>query len=811
MFLLAAVALIPQGLLAKKKEVKAETPKTAYQKLLEKPGVQSAKGFVNLYWIKDKVYMEIPQEIWGRRILTGTVVDKISNPQESAVGYCPAAPMEISFVRKDSLVKMLQAADRPFTSGGGSNAEALRKSFSDKILNQFSIKAYSPDSAAVIDITSYVMKNDDYMNPIDPKAYNSMDGWVKRKHSFKSDRSMLTGIAGYADNVSVSCSMGYDLSMSVLGILSVMQDIPFTAVMKRSFLLLPENNGYRRRQADARVGTGWESRTDFTPENQGSKTDYFVNRWNLTAERPLVFYMDTLLPDDWKEAVMRSAETWNGAFRKIGFQKALEVRPYPADASFDANSLSNSCIRYVLSPSGNITDNRWSDPQTGEILSANIYMPHNLASQIQLDALLQVSAFEGRARSLTPDRTLVRQVMQSLLLRSWGHCLGLTDNMAGSVAYPVDSLRSAAFVREHGLSASVMDVLPMNYLQDAGCYTDGMPLAQQVLGAYDEWALRYLYAPTGEKSETKTLRRWAAERNSNPLLLYKRPQSVKAYYDPRGMQKDLGNDAVRSATIAFRNLAYVVAHADAWLDKEDLDYEDRVPLYGLIINQADEYVKQVLQQVGGLYLNDTYRDDTFPAYRAVDKETQRASFRWMLDALQELSWMDNADLLRDCALTGSAADYAQKFFGNLIFIQLGNLWLCESKSDDPYTQSEAMADLTDFLFRESRAGKTPAEFKRFMQGRLLDTLVSWSNVDGNNDRLSSASSSRSLSDCHPYSGMKAIEGIAYMGTQGREPFWYGCLLDLRKEFQKAKSAAPTRVLRDEYEYRLFTLNKALEK
>ena len=42
----------------------------------------------------------------------------------------------------------------------------------------------------------------------------------------------------------------------------------------------------------------------------------------------------------------------------------------------------------------------------------------------------------------------------------------------------------------------------------------------------------------------------------------------------------------------------MIANANAWLDKEDLTYEERVPLYGHIINQADEYVKHVLQQVG---------------------------------------------------------------------------------------------------------------------------------------------------------------------------------------------------------------------
>ena len=51
----------------------------------------------------------------------------------------------------------------------------------------------------------------------------------------------------------------------------------------------------------------------------------------------------------------------------------------------------------------------------------------------------------------------------------------------------------------------------------------------------------------------------------------------------------------------------VVANANQWLDKEDFNYEIRASLYGEIIDQADEYVKHVLQEVGGIYLNDSYQ------------------------------------------------------------------------------------------------------------------------------------------------------------------------------------------------------------
>lgn len=812
---LVFVMLFPSMVIAKKKVKTTEPQKSKYEKLISKPGTVKANGFINLYWADNKVYMEIPSTIFGRRILMGAMVDKMSNPQESAIGYCTSDPIEIKFARQDSLVRVLQVTQVPECTESAEAAQALSKSFTDKIIKQFSIMAFSPDSAAVIDVTDYVFQDDKQMNAIDPNGFNSMDGWIKRKASFKSNRSMISGITAYSDNVSVACSMSYDLSISLFGIFSVKEDVPFTAVVKRTFMLLPENSDFKMRLADARVGTLWSTRQDFNPSMQGSKQKYYVNRWNLKADKPIVFYVDTLLPDDWKRCVEQSAEIWNKSFRKIGYTQAIELRPYSCDSTFDANNMAHSCIRYVLSPAGKVSYKCWCDPQTGEILNANIYMPHNLASQIQQDAFLQVSAFEPKARSLTPDSTIVDAVLTSQLLKSFGHCLGLTDNMAGSIAYPIDSLRSESFVKQHGLSASVMDYLPMNYLHSKDTYHKIESLAQHTLGVYDEWALHYLYGSTGKAStseELPILRSWVAERNNNPLLLYKRPQSTKAYYDPRGMKNDLGNDAVRSAAIAFKNMAEMIANANAWLDKEDLTYEERVPLYGHIINQADEYVKHVLQQVGGFYLNDTYQGDSYPTFQSVPKDVQRKSFRWMLEALQQMTWLDNTYLLNHCALTGSAADYGQKFFGNLIFVQLDAMWLSESKSADPYTQEEAVADLKDFLFKESRAGKVPADFKRFMQSRYLDALITWSDVNGNSSGASSSSSSSSsLTDYRPYKGMTAIESISYKGSPVRQAFWYSCLLDLKSEFQKAKALAPTRDLRDEYDYRLYTLRRALEK
>ena len=183
----------PAEVVAKKKKKKTEQVKvkSEYEKLVGDTTRIEAKGLMNLYWIGDKVYMEIPKNVVGKRLLMGAVVDKLSNPQESSVGFRAVSPLQVKFCKSDSLIRLYQIANRPVTDHDPYIGDALERSFSDILLEQFSVKAYSPDSAMVIDVTSSVFKNDEFMNPIDPKGFNSMDGWVKRKATFKQKQSIM--------------------------------------------------------------------------------------------------------------------------------------------------------------------------------------------------------------------------------------------------------------------------------------------------------------------------------------------------------------------------------------------------------------------------------------------------------------------------------------------------------------------------------------------------------------------------------------------------------------------------------------------
>ena len=75
-----------EGAAKKKKKTEQVKSKSDYEKLLKgKSNSMESKGLMNLYWIENKIYMEIPKVVLGKRLLMGGVVDKVSNPQESSV------------------------------------------------------------------------------------------------------------------------------------------------------------------------------------------------------------------------------------------------------------------------------------------------------------------------------------------------------------------------------------------------------------------------------------------------------------------------------------------------------------------------------------------------------------------------------------------------------------------------------------------------------------------------------------------------------------------------------------------------------
>ena len=748
-------------------------------KAFDKKEVVSYNGVVAVHDVEGKVYVELPLDLLEKRFLMGTMVEACSDPLESSVGYQPIVPYAVCFKQGPSSILLCRLNE----SYVKSENTRLGDSNIPSVLKSFKIQEYSADSTAVlIDMTSYFVSNDSSVDPIDPKAYNAAEGFVKRTGSFIPSTSLLKGIHAGDNSFSVLVSNSYKVKSAFLGVFTAGEQAVFTSHVRRTFVLLPESK-MNPIEADSSVGTYTVSLNDYDSDKTGSAVRSYAARWRIETDdegvvtKPITFYVDPDFPSSWIPYIHQSVEAWNKVFDAAGFKGALKSEDFPEDEpGFMPSDIRYPCIRYNLSPAEKIVDSRWCDPMTGEILGAGIVVNHGVAEYIKKNLMLQTGAGNEASRNMTIDSDLFGRALKSMMLRHIGHCLGLTDNMAGSYAYQVDSLSNADFTSMRGISASVMDELPFNFVAySSDSVEEGVAMIQETPGSYDVSAIGWLY---GGKEK--------------PECLFGKRQSPTYFYDPRSMSFDLGADAVASVEKGFLGLAAVVADINEWIDADDADYNFRAALQEMVLLQAYEYMKQVFVNVGGIYINPKSSSDEHMSYVSVPKKIQRDHLLWALERIDDLSFLDNEVLQANSALRGDTGEFCQKYFSNFIFVQLDAMWYSEVKSDDPYTLEAALADVAEHIWKGAERGKTPTDLQKYQRSLYVDNLLSWSGVRGNY-----------------YFREKTVN--REVSRPDKTHILYGFLKDTKKLLEKAVKKADSPEALNHYQYLLYLIEGLLQK
>ncbi|MDG2200566.1 MAG: zinc-dependent metalloprotease [Phycisphaerales bacterium] len=151
---------------------------------------------------------------------------------------------------------------------------------------------------------------------------------------------------------------------------------------------IPENTGYKPREADERIGYFVTSHRDIG--NASEETPYvrYINRWHVEKadpslqmsppKKPIVFYIEHTTPVRYRRWVRDGILEWNKAFEKVGIVNAIEVYQQdqttgahmekdPEDARYNFILWTNSGMGFAIGPSR-------VHPKTGQILDADIVM-----------------------------------------------------------------------------------------------------------------------------------------------------------------------------------------------------------------------------------------------------------------------------------------------------------------------------------------------------------------------------------------------------------------------------------------------------
>lgn len=721
---------------SKKTEEKKEEKKapSKYERLFKDKRVETARGgFITLHKTDGKVYFEFPRKYLGARMLLGVTISSVTDPTYLAVGSKNGTPLQLSFHLQDSSI-VAKSPNTIVFRGDVQDArleEAFKLNYRDPVTMGFKIEAYSPDSTAVVfDATSLVGKPN-RMLPVFPEQ----SGSFSIKSSPRGELSFVKELKSFATNVSVKTELSYNYSTILMGMLPVTQDMPTTLDVTFTLMLLPQER-MKPRLADSRVGIFTSNKVAFDSEQDYSRPVHLAHRWRLEPrdvaayaagkksepKKPIVYYLDPAFPESWRAPIRRGVLMWNKAFERIGYLNAIQIKDYPKnDPEFDPDNLRYSCIRYVPNMDENANGPSWVDPTTGEIINASIIIYNNIERLLHKWRFVQTAAVDASVRADRLPKDKFAEALSYAVAHEVGHTLGFKHNMAASSAYDTELLRSAAFTRKYGVSASIMDYARFNYVAQPG--DKGVNLYQSVLGPYDYHLVEWNYKHYGSKTieeERRLLEAMVDARAADPLYRYGAEQG--RIYDPTVLSDDLGNNPILSSDYGIKNLNYIQSNLKHWITK-DPDSRKKQSLVLAIARQYHTYLKNVMHLVGGVVYNDSKESSGVARYRAISKERQREAFLWTMERVRTFQDLGPRDLERKGFISVSFYDQLLEFIAMDVYALYARVALAEHLvGERTYTQREFFDDLYKEVFRSTLAGKPLNRMEMILEKTFVERI-----------------------------------------------------------------------------------------
>ncbi|WP_396636916.1 zinc-dependent metalloprotease [Maribacter sp. R77961] len=707
-----------------------------YNKVITKDA-QTDKGLFDVHVVEDKHYYEIPDSLFNKEML---MVSRISKTA-SRIGFGGGKinTQVLRWEKKDKKVLVRVVSHDVVAADSLPVHEAVVNSNFEPVLYAFDIKALKKDSlnpATVIEVDNIFTK--------DTKAFGMPEFYRKRYKVSRLDesRSFIESIKSYPLNVEARHVKTYLASAAPsngsLGSISV--------EINNSMVLLPEEP-MKRRYFDRRVGWFARGQVDYGLDAQESKTITFLDRWRLEVKdediekytrgelvepkKQIVYYVDRATPKQWVPFIKQGIEDWQVAFEAAGFKNAIIAKDPPTkeeDPEWSPEDVRYSVVRYLASPIPNANGPHVSDPRSGEILESDINWYHNVMTLLRNWFFVQTAAINPDARGVDFEDEVMGRLIRFVSSHEVGHTLGLPHNMGSSVAYPVDSLRSASFTKKYGTAPSIMDYARFNYIAQPG--DEGVALMPDI-GVYDKYAIQWGYKPILDKTaeeEKKTLDSWILKHAGDPLYRFGH-QQVGDIVDPSSQTEDLGDDAIKASTYGIANLKRIVPKLVEWTKEDGKNYDDLETLYGQVISQYNRYMGHVSNNIGGVYEHHKTYEQEGAVYTPVAKAHQANCMTFIQEELfQTPDWLLDQDIFGKTQYSGFVERIRSiqvRTLNNML--SLGKMArLIENETangSEAYSLIAMMSDLRKGIWSELPSGRKIDTYRRNLQKAHIDRLA----------------------------------------------------------------------------------------
>lgn len=661
--------------------------------------VNAKSSFVTFSSAGSSLLLTLPKEYLNRDMMMSACVKSTTHYKYAEVGTRPRVLITY-FVQEGDKVYLKQRASN-IVGNDSDNKE--KQSLADNNKDYFlaSLPLYDNGSKTVTFDVTKLFLTDEVFSPFSP--------WFRKATvRYNKSFSQIETVKTFDDNFSVSTLMSFDVTPK--GKESLDNSL-CSAQLVISALLLPKDK-MRPRLSDRRIGLFDKTldQYDLNKSDLYGKVSY-VERWNIQPKdwkawksgkvveptKHIVYYLDDQFPESWKEPLRKGILEWNEVFRSIGLKDVIVVKDYPKnDDEFDEDNLKYNCIRYIPTDRGGAQGPSWSDPRTGELYCADVYVWGSLADFALRTGYVQTAQACEEIRGGKMPEKMFADHLQCVINHEIGHTLGLAHNMAGSQAYTIEQLLNPEFVKKNGLSTSTMDYIYFNYIVPPG--RKDIPLSYTNLGPYDKNLLKYIYYPTDPsltaEEDWKVVAKFIDEHEGDPRYRYGE-QQWGTYYDPTVVNYDLSCEPLKAGSMGISNLKYVLCHMSQWLKgKEKTQLKEEI--YKALVEQYKTLVKNNLYYVGGVKLNHVLNGSTNKSYEVLGYNLQKSAFNWVAKELLNCQWLNEKSVTQDFDATQEASISVADFFADEIAKLYKKVEFANSlNTDKPYT----LGDFTDNIFR----------------------------------------------------------------------------------------------------------------
>jgi hypothetical protein len=632
-------------------------------------------GFFDTYEKGDQLLLAIPRDRLGKDFLMGMQIAQ-------GIGAAGLYGGTMLGIFEGAVVALERRGDRVFlvrrptrfTAPEGSPAlAAVGTSFGSSVLESAKVESVRDDGTVLVNVYDWMVSD---LSGVGERVRYGLASPTTQGTppaiAVDKARSHLESVKSFPENVNIRAKLTFrPNSPADLPSVADGRFVPITVAY--TFASLPAQP-MTARPADDRVGYFMTVRRDFSRDDN----NFFVrnvNRWRLEpGERvgnrvrpvkPIVYYLDPNIPEEYRPAMKAGVEAWNSAFEAAGWQDAIRAEMLPPGA--DAEDIRYPTLRWSTSdqPGYGAIGPSIVDPRTGEILDADMLFEANMVRGFKRDwrttvspsaALEEMFAERGAtaasehaalAAELGAQGALLRtmlaasgeigpneavpaeyvaQALKWVTMHEVGHTLGLRHNFRSSADTPLEKLHDRGWAENNGIFSSVMEYPGLN-LTPRGAprgyvYNPGG-------GSYDRWAVTYGYTPDAAQAAR------VARQAALPGHAYGTDEDALGpnALDPTVNMYDLGQDPL----LWGRGRAQLIA--DMWtripqhVVTDNGRYADLTDAFGSLLGQYGRALSTGVKYIGGQY---SYRDHMAdPQGRAPFVAVPRARQREALNFITE--------------------------------------------------------------------------------------------------------------------------------------------------------------------------------